>query len=174
MIIPGFDGASYDTEFPSQADVLKYLHSFANHFELNEHIKYEHMVTRVRLTENTKWEIIAMNLINDTSIKAIHDVLFVCNGHFFEPFIPSITGAHEFHGKLIHSHDFRSAEIFRGIYLSTTVFKYNVYVLYTDLKYKQSHPNRTKKRRRNSHYWDGSQWIGFNVTTPKCGQTCND
>lgn len=115
MLIPGFYGSSYNADFPSHTDVFKYLHSFADHFNLREHVKFEHMVIRVRPTETTKWEIIAVNLKNDNCIKTIHDAVFVCNGHFSEPFIPNIQGATDFQGKLIHSHDFRSVEKFRGM-----------------------------------------------------------
>lgn len=77
------------------------------------------MVTRVRPIANTKWEIIAVNLSNDKHIKQIHDAVFVCNGHFTEPYIPNIHGVAEFQGKLIHSHDFCSADHFRGMHLMT-------------------------------------------------------
>lgn len=117
MTIPGFDENFYNDDFPPHTDVLKYLHAFADHFNLNGHIKYQHMVTRVRPIANTQWEIAAVNLSDDKHIKQIHDFVFVCNGHFFEPFIPNIQGAAEFEGKLIHSHDFRSAEHFRGRHL---------------------------------------------------------
>lgn len=116
MLIPGFDGVTpYNDDFPSHTDVLKYLHLFADHFDLIEHIKYQYMVIRVRPIVNTKWEIIAMNLSNDKHIKTIHDAVFVCSGRFTEPYIPNIQGVGEFQGKLIHSHDFRSAEQFRGM-----------------------------------------------------------
>lgn len=124
MIIPGFHCAPYDTDFPPHTDVLKHLHSFADHFNLNEHIKYQHMVIHVRPTENTKWEIIAANLSNDKHIKTIHDAVFICNGHFFEPYIPNVEGVAEFRGKLIHSHDFRSAQHFRGMQLMRLAFKH--------------------------------------------------
>lgn len=116
MLIPGFNDTFYNDDFPPHTDVLKYLHLFAEHFNLNVHIKYQHMVTRVRPIANTKWEIVAVNLSDDKHIQQIHDFVFVCNGHFFEPFIPNVQGVAEFQGKLIHSHDFRSAEQFRGMH----------------------------------------------------------
>lgn len=114
MLIPGFDGTFYNDDFPSHTDVLKYLHLFVDHFNLNKHIKYQHMVIRVRPIVNMKWEICAVNLSNDKHIKTIHDIVFVCNGHFSIPYIPEIDGVAKYQGKLIHSHDFRSAEHFQG------------------------------------------------------------
>lgn len=115
MVFPDFNGAFYDANFPTHTDVLKYLHSFADHFNLNDHIKLQHMVIRVRPTEKTKWEIIAVNLANDKCIQTIHDAVSVCSGHFIEPFVPEIPDANKFQGKLIHSRDFRTAENFRGM-----------------------------------------------------------
>lgn len=101
--------------FPSQADMLNYLHAYADHFDLNQHIKFNHLVIRVRPIENERWEIIVQHLLTDKFMKMIYDAVIVCNGHFFEPFIPKIDGVNEFRGKVLHSHDFRSAERFQGI-----------------------------------------------------------
>lgn len=102
------------SHFPSQPDMLNYLHSYADHFGLNQHIKFNHLVIRVRPIENDRWEIIVHDLLEDKFITSVYDAMFVCNGHFFEPFFPKIEGANEFKGKLLHSHDFRSAEKFQG------------------------------------------------------------
>lgn len=100
--------------FPSQSDMLSYLRSYAEHFDLSQHIKLNHVVIRVRPIENDRWEIIVHNLLENKFITTIYDAVFVCNGHFFEPFSPNFEGTNEFKGKLLHSHDFRSAERFQG------------------------------------------------------------
>lgn len=38
-------------------DFLSYLQSYADHFQLNELIKFKHHVLRVHPTEGTKWEV---------------------------------------------------------------------------------------------------------------------
>lgn len=101
--------------FPSQPEILKYLHAYADHFDLKRHIKLNHVVVRVRPIKNDRWEIIVHDLVNDKIITMQHDVVFVCNGHFFEPSIPNIEDADAFKGKLFHSHDFRSIDKFQGI-----------------------------------------------------------
>lgn len=100
--------------FPPQSDILKYLHAYADNFDLNRHIKYNHVVVRVRPIEDDRWEIIVHDLLNDKWLSNIYDAVFVCNGHFFEPFISNIEGAKHFKGKMLHSHDFRSADKFKG------------------------------------------------------------
>lgn len=114
MEVPDFHLPDDIAPFPSQPDMLNYLRSYADHFNLSEYIKFNHLVIRVRPIENDRWELIAHNLLEDKFITTIYDIVFVCNGHFFEPFIPNFEGTKEFKGELIHSHDFRSAERFQG------------------------------------------------------------
>lgn len=108
--------------FPPQSDVLAYLHSYADRFNLKTHIKYNHLVVRVLPIESDKWEVIVKDLPNDKFITEIYDAVFVCNGHFFKPNIPIIDGADKFNGKIIHSHDVRRLNYFRGI-IKTISFK---------------------------------------------------
>lgn len=51
-------------------EVLSYLISFAEHFKLNELIKFKHHVTRVRSIETSKWEV---------TIKLINQIFNECN-----------------------------------------------------------------------------------------------
>lgn len=118
MSFPDFPYPSNTTPFPPQTDVLKYLHSYAHHFELEKSIKFRHLVVRVLPTGNDKWEIIVKNLRTNTFETSIFDAVFVCNGLLSKPFIPNIVGAKEFNGKMIHSHDYRKPEPFHGKTLS--------------------------------------------------------
>lgn len=102
--------------YPPQADVLKYLHSYAEHFNIKKHIKLSHLVIRVLPIENEKWEVIVKNLPNNTFETLIYDLVFVANGHFASPRYPHIAGLEEFTGKTLHSHDYRSAEAFHGVF----------------------------------------------------------
>lgn len=115
MEVPDYHLPDDVAPFPSQPDMLEYLHSYADHFDLNQYIKFNHLVVRVRPIQNEQWEMIVQNLFTKKFITTIYDAVFVCNGHFFDPFIPTIEGANEFKGKLLHSHDFHSAEKFQGI-----------------------------------------------------------
>lgn len=114
MELPGLRYPNNTISYPPHSDVLKYLHSYANLFDLNKYIKFNHMIIRALPIENDKWEIIVKDLPNNKYITQIFDAVFVCNGHFFDQYLPKIKGAEEFQGKLLHSHDFRDAESFRG------------------------------------------------------------
>lgn len=100
--------------YPPQPVVLKFLQSYADRFKLKKYIKFNHLVIRVLPIENDKWEIIVRDLPSNRYITRIYDAVFVCNGHFSAPRIPIIEGAKQYTGKLIHSHDYRRAEQFRG------------------------------------------------------------
>lgn len=101
-------------QYPPQRDVLKYLDSYAERFGLKSHIKYSTLVIRVLPIEDQKWEVIVKDLPTNVFETKIYDAVFVCNGHHFTPRIPKIDGVEEFKGQILHSHDFRSAETFKG------------------------------------------------------------
>lgn len=103
------------TPFPPSADVLKYLQSYADRFKLKKYINFTHLVVRVLPMENGKWEVIVKDLPNNRFRTLIYDVVFVCSGHFSTPRYPNIPNIGEYKGKVIHSHDYRRADPFRGI-----------------------------------------------------------
>lgn len=116
MEYPDFHYPNDIISYPSHSDVLKYLNSYAEHFDVKRHIQFSHLVIRVRPVKNTKWEIIVKNLPNNTYETKIYDLVFICNGHYSKPFVSEIPGAHDFGGKIIHSHDFRTAEAYHSKY----------------------------------------------------------
>lgn len=107
---PGRDKKSFEP----YSEVLSYYESYADHFDLKKHIKCSHNVIRVSPIENEKWEIIVKDLVNNILETTVYDAVFVASGLFSVPNIPEIEGASEFKGKVIHSHDFRDAERYRG------------------------------------------------------------
>lgn len=100
--------------FQPQKDVLKYLRSYAERFDLNKYIKLSHLVVRVDPIENDKWNVTVRDLPNNKNITQIYDAVLVCNGHYFDPKYPKIEGTSEFKGRLMHSRDYRKASAFRG------------------------------------------------------------
>lgn len=133
MDVPDFHLPSDVEPFPSQVKILEYLHSYADHFNLNEHIKFNHWVVRVRPVESDRWEIIVHDLLANKFIMMIYDAVFVCNGRTSEPFIPNIEGAKAFKGKWIHSHDFRSAKEFQGNSMKSKMRSSDIYLLSTKM-----------------------------------------
>lgn len=114
MEFPDYHHPNDTTPFPDQPHILDFLHSYADYFDLNKHIKFSNLVIRVVPIENDKWELIVRDLVNNIITTNIYDAVFVANGHFFAPKIPQIPGANDFKGKVIHSHDFRTPDAFHG------------------------------------------------------------
>ncbi|XP_031630089.1 senecionine N-oxygenase-like [Contarinia nasturtii] len=100
--------------YPSYEDVWKYLNSYADRFDVKRHIKFHHLVDKVRLIENNKWNITVKNLPKNKTESLTFDVVFICINQYSSPNYPEFEGANEFKGKIIHSHDYRRAEDFRG------------------------------------------------------------
>lgn len=100
--------------FVSSAEVLNYYNRYAEKFDLLRYIKFEHHVFRVRPLPNDKWEIIVKNLPKDIYETFIFDSVLVCSGHFHTPFIPKCKGQELFKGKQMHSHAYRSSNVFNN------------------------------------------------------------
>lgn len=114
MAYSDFSFPNETKSYPLYTEVLKYLESYADHFDLKRHMKFNHNVIRVVLIENEKWEIIVKDLANNTIETRFFDAIFIANGHFSVPNIPEISSASKFNGKMFHSHDFRNAERYQG------------------------------------------------------------
>uniref|UniRef100_A0A1I7U559 Flavin-containing monooxygenase n=1 Tax=Caenorhabditis tropicalis TaxID=1561998 RepID=A0A1I7U559_9PELO len=91
--------------FMSHEDVLEYLELFSKGFP----IEFNSTVTNVQ-RDNNSWKVKVSS--DSKEVTVVFDVVFVCNGHFFEPLNPYSNGG--FEGQMIHSHDYRRAEHFEG------------------------------------------------------------
>lgn len=55
-----------------------------------------------------------MDVKTKTEQTYTYHAVMVCNGHYSDPFIPSVTGQEKFRGKQWHSHDYREPSSFAG------------------------------------------------------------
>ena len=65
--------------FPTQAQVLKYLQDYCEHFNLLQHVKFNHKVDHVSLKEGEKWSVEVTDLTNNQSTYEEFDNVFVCS-----------------------------------------------------------------------------------------------
>ncbi|XP_031629554.1 senecionine N-oxygenase-like [Contarinia nasturtii] len=98
----------------SHENVWQYLNTYADRFDLKKHVKLHHLVENVHSIENNKWNITVLDLPNNKIESVIYDAVFVCINRLSSPNYPQIEGADQFKGKIMHSHDYRRAEQFRG------------------------------------------------------------
>ena len=59
-----------------------------------------------------KWHIRVRDLRSGATRDEYFDGVMVCNGHYFEPSLPTLKGREKFKGPQLHSHDYRNAEPF--------------------------------------------------------------
>lgn len=116
MQFPDYHGLNETVSYPKHSDMLNYLRSYADHFDLNKNINFNHLVIRVLPIENGKWEIIVKDAPNNKYITNIFDAIFVCSGHFSAQYIPQFNGIDQFKGKVIQSRNYRRAEAFQGMF----------------------------------------------------------
>ena len=64
--------------------------------------------------DGKNFEITSHDKKNNKYTKEFFDYLIVSSGHFSVPYIPEYPGMSSFPGRIMHSHDFRDAEEFRG------------------------------------------------------------
>ncbi|XP_037047361.1 senecionine N-oxygenase [Bradysia coprophila] len=114
MGYPDFPIPKQDKSYISAEEMLAFLDLYAEEFRLKEHIKFEHYVVRVRPIGETQWEVIVKDLPNDRIDTEMFDAIFVCNGHYNTPSIPTYPDRKLFKGQQIHSHDYRCPEPFKG------------------------------------------------------------
>jgi hypothetical protein len=98
-------------DYPSHAQLLEYFNRYANHFKLNQYIRFNSTVLQANPTQDNQW------LIEYSDDQGIHqslfDYLFVANGHHWDPLIPTNYPG-EFSGQLIHSHQYKKAADFKN------------------------------------------------------------
>ncbi|KAG9274256.1 dimethylaniline monooxygenase N-oxide-forming 2-like [Astyanax mexicanus] len=121
MSFPDFPFAKHLPSFVHHTEVRKYLEQYCDHFNLWDHIQFGTTVDAVKpVKEQSGWKGLAWDVTTSDgierskSIKERFDAVMVCNGHFYDPYIPTIPGLEKFKGMLMHSHDYRNAEPFAG------------------------------------------------------------
>ncbi|KAK2578811.1 hypothetical protein KPH14_012030 [Odynerus spinipes] len=81
----------------SHDEVLFYLRNYMEHFQLCKHIQFHVKVENVRpiILDNNieeKWLVRIKHLKTERREEQRFDAVMICNGHYFEPYMPSIPG----------------------------------------------------------------------------------
>jgi cation diffusion facilitator CzcD-associated flavoprotein CzcO len=93
-------------DYPGHRELLAYFRGYARRFSLGPYIRFGTQVTRAE-PEGEGWRVTLA-----TGEGERFDHLLVANGHHWDPRLPSYPGERE--GRLIHSHDYKTSEPFRG------------------------------------------------------------
>lgn len=88
-------------DFPHHSQLLKYFRDYVDHFGLRPHITFNTAVTKAARQDDGRWAITL-----STGETKTYDVLFVANGHHWNPRTPDYPG--QFSGTAFHAHAYRS------------------------------------------------------------------
>ncbi|XP_071984256.1 dimethylaniline monooxygenase [N-oxide-forming] 2-like [Engystomops pustulosus] len=104
--------------FLHHSKILEYLHLYAEHFNLFKYIKFQTKVCSLKQHQDFattgKWNIEIEN--KGKKDLGVFDAVFVCNGHYHEPYLPldSFPGLENFKGRYIHSRFYKTWEDYQG------------------------------------------------------------
>lgn len=113
MCFPDFPFPPQEKSYLPAAEVLTYLRSYVDTFNVREKVKFQHHVIRVRPhSTGNKWEVLVRNLISNSDEIFNFDAVLLCNGHFSVPHTPNFVGRNAFKGRQMHSHDYRIPDSF--------------------------------------------------------------
>ena len=99
--------------FPPREVLYDYILGRAKKANIKKYIKFNTVVSNAVFKGN-KFEITSVNKKENKTTKEDFDYLVVASGHFSVPYIPYYEGMNSFPGRILHGHDFRDAEEFRG------------------------------------------------------------
>ena len=101
--------------FPPRAPLADYIMGRARKSDVRKYIRFATAVRSVSYDEaSRKFTVAAQDLPLDRMLHEQFDHVVVATGHFSIPNVPSFTGIEQFPGRVMHAHDFRSAEEFVG------------------------------------------------------------
>lgn len=106
----GFPMPEHYPLFPSRAQMRDYICSFAEHYDLARHIRFDTEVTAVEPLDETGqagWSV----TIGDGA-SGVYAGVLIANGHLQDPFIPTYPG--RFDGRVVHSGHYRNVGDIEG------------------------------------------------------------
>lgn len=101
--------------YPPRAVLHDYIAGRVEKSGVRKYCKFSHPVRSVVWNEATgTFTVVAKDLVNDAHVTGEYDYVFAANGHFSTPNVPYFEGLERFPGRVLHAHDFRSADEFAG------------------------------------------------------------
>lgn len=97
-------------DYPGHRELIRYFRSYADHFGLTEHFRFDTTVTRLDPRDGRRWAVTASG--PDGERTEVYDGVIIANGTLAEPQVPSFTG--EFTGEILHTSRYKSARQLSG------------------------------------------------------------
>ncbi|CAF1468345.1 unnamed protein product [Didymodactylos carnosus] len=101
------------TSFPPRTVFSDYIRGYAEQNNVRQYIQFNIVVQWISYSEDKKkFNVLVKDLRKDETRSEEFDYVIVATGHFSMPNIPYFNGIETFLGRILHSHDFRSAQDF--------------------------------------------------------------
>lgn len=101
--------------FPPRAVLHDYIAGRVDRSGVRKFCKFNHAVRDVEYDAATDSFAVTVNdLVGKKRFTETFDYVFVANGHFSTPNVPTFEGIEKFLGRVLHAHDFRCADEFAG------------------------------------------------------------
>jgi trimethylamine monooxygenase len=101
--------------YPPRAVLHHYIAGRVERSGVRKYVKFSHAVRHVSYDAETElFTVTVHDLVEDKQTSEVFDYVVVASGHFSTPNVPYFEGVEQFPGRVLHAHDFRSADEFKG------------------------------------------------------------
>ncbi|RTQ48870.1 dimethylaniline monooxygenase [Hymenobacter gummosus] len=113
MSFSDYDYPTGTQMFPTNAEVLAYLHDYAHHFGVDRHVRLHTRVELISRGAEGQYVVWTVNQAGERQTETFARVI-VASGRYNKPRLPRTPGLDHFHGRVLHSMEYRGREQFRG------------------------------------------------------------
>ena len=113
---PDFPMPDRYPDYPGHADIKQYFSAYARHFGLLERIRFGTEVVRVEPVGDgaDTWRVTVRDVESGVEDSAVYAGVVIANGHNWNPKMPHYPGQEAFTGEILHSADYKDADVLRG------------------------------------------------------------
>ncbi len=100
---PDFPMPDHFPDYPKRQQILEYLKSFADHYALSQHIRFDQTIKNIEKQADNTWLLTTQN-----GEKAQYDFIICASGPLWHPNTPTYRG--NFEGEVRHANTYKKAE----------------------------------------------------------------
>jgi trimethylamine monooxygenase len=101
------------TSFPPRTVIYDYIQGYAKQNNVLQYIRFNTVIRWISYSEDTKrFHVFVKDLKKDEMYSEEFDYVIIATGHFSMPNLPYFDGIETFRGRILHSHELRSAQDF--------------------------------------------------------------
>ncbi|OON67122.1 flavin-containing monooxygenase [Hymenobacter sp. CRA2] len=113
MSFSDYDYPAGTPMYPSTEQVLAYLKDYAHHFSVDQHVRFHTRVELICRGAEGQYVVWTVNRAGERRTEVFSHVI-VATGRYNKPHYPNTPGLDHFHGRVMHSMEYRGREPFRG------------------------------------------------------------